>query len=83
VTHAARMGNVKNAYNILVGKYDGKTSLGKSRRRSEDNIKTDLKVIGREDVDWIQLAKNAVNWWAVVNTVMKLRILYEAGNLTS
>jgi hypothetical protein len=77
------MGNVKNAYNILVGKYDGKTSLRKSRRRSEDNIKTDLKVIGREDVDWIQLAKNAVNWWAVVNTVMKLRILYEAGNLTS
>ena len=29
-------------YRVLVGKHEGKRSLGKSRRRWEDNIKMDL-----------------------------------------
>jgi hypothetical protein len=35
-------GEVKNAFNILVGKPEGNRSLGRLRRRREDNIKMDL-----------------------------------------
>jgi hypothetical protein len=39
---AVRMGVKKNAYRILVGKSEGKRSLGRQRRRLLDNIKMDL-----------------------------------------
>jgi hypothetical protein len=35
----------------------------------------DLKEIGCEDVDWIYLAKDKLQWRAVVNMVMNLRVL--------
>jgi hypothetical protein len=44
--HIARMGEKRNAYNILVGNPEGKRPLGRSRPRCEDNIKMDLKEIG-------------------------------------
>jgi hypothetical protein len=34
---------MKNAYNILVGKQEGKRLLGKRRHRLEDNIKINLE----------------------------------------
>jgi hypothetical protein len=37
-----QMGDVRNAYNILVEKPDGKKSLGRRRSRWEDNIRMDL-----------------------------------------
>jgi hypothetical protein len=37
---------MRNAYNILVGKPEGKRLLGISRRRWEDDIRMDLKEIG-------------------------------------
>jgi hypothetical protein len=40
--HVARMGEKINAYRLLVGKPEGKRSLGRPRRRWEDNIKIDL-----------------------------------------
>jgi hypothetical protein len=46
----------------------------------EDNIRTDLKEIGWESVEWIHLAQDRDQWRAVVNTVMKLRVPYKAGN---
>jgi hypothetical protein len=48
--HVTRMGEVRGAYNILVGKPEGR-SLGRSRRRWEDIIKVDLREIGFGDVD--------------------------------
>jgi hypothetical protein len=39
------MGEMKNAYKILVGKPEGKTPLGRPRPRWEDNIRTDLREI--------------------------------------
>jgi hypothetical protein len=39
-----------------------------------DNIKIDLKVIGRDGMDWIDLAQERDQWRALVNTVMKLRV---------
>jgi hypothetical protein len=35
----ARMGEVRGAYNILVGSPEGRRPLGRPRRRWEDNIK--------------------------------------------
>jgi hypothetical protein len=43
----------------LVGKPGGKRSLGRSRRRWEDNIKMDLQEVGwGKDMDWIDLAQD-------------------------
>jgi hypothetical protein len=52
----ARIGEVRGAYNILVGKPEGRRPLGRPRRRWEDNIKMGLREIGFGDVDWIHLA---------------------------
>lgn len=62
---------------------DGKRPPGSPRLRWEDNIKTDLKKVVSDGVDWIQLAHNWNQWRAVVNTVMDLRILQKTGNLFS
>jgi hypothetical protein len=51
--HVARMGEVRGAYNILVGRPEGRRPLGRTRRRWEDNIKMDLREIGFGDMDWI------------------------------
>jgi hypothetical protein len=67
------MGEVRGAYNILVGRSEGRRLLGRPRRRWENNIKMDLKEIGFGDVDWIHLAQDRERWRAVVNTVMNLR----------
>ncbi|KAJ4448229.1 hypothetical protein ANN_10243 [Periplaneta americana] len=53
--HVARMGESRNAYRVLVGRPEGKRPLGKPRRRREDNIKMDLREVGYDDRDWINL----------------------------
>jgi hypothetical protein len=50
------MGGMRNAYSILVGKPEGKTSLGRPGCGWEDNVRLDLREIGWECVDWIHLA---------------------------
>jgi hypothetical protein len=52
------MGETRNAYNILVGKPEGKESRGRHRHRWEDNIRMDLREICWEDVDWTCLAQD-------------------------
>jgi hypothetical protein len=71
---AARMGEVRGPYNILVGRPEGIRPLGRPRRRWEDNIKMDLREIGFGDVDWIRWAQDKDRWRALVNTVMNLRV---------
>jgi hypothetical protein len=44
-------GEKRDAYRILVGKPEGKRSLGIPRNRWEDNIKMDLREIGWNDND--------------------------------
>jgi hypothetical protein len=51
--HVVRMGEVRVAHNIFVGKPEGRRPLGRPRRRWEDNIKMDLREIVFGDVDWI------------------------------
>jgi hypothetical protein len=62
----------KNSYRILVGKPEGKRPLQRARRRWVDNIKMDLREIGWDGVDWIDLAQDRDQWRALVSTVMNL-----------
>jgi hypothetical protein len=70
--HVARMGEVRGAYNILVGRPERKRPRGRPRRRWEDNIKMDLREIWFGDVDWIHWAQDRDRWRALVNKVMNL-----------
>jgi hypothetical protein len=64
----------RNVYRLLVGKPEGKTPLGRPRRRWIDNINKDLLEIGFSVVDWIGLAQDRYRWRALVNSVMNLRV---------
>jgi hypothetical protein len=72
--HVARMGEVRGAFYILVGKSEGRRPLGRPRRRWEDNIEMDHGEIGFGDVDWIHLAQHRDRWRTLVNTVINLRV---------
>jgi hypothetical protein len=72
--HVARMVEIKNADNILVGKPEGKRELGEFKRTWRDNIKMDVREIGWEGVNWINLAQDRDQWRAVMNTALKLRV---------
>jgi hypothetical protein len=72
--YVARMGEVRGAYNILVGRPEGRRPLGRSRRRWEDNIKMQLREIGFGVADWIRLVQERDWWRALVNTVMHLPV---------
>jgi hypothetical protein len=72
--HVARMWEKRNAYRLLVVKPEGKRQLGRPRRWWVDNIRMDLGVVGRGDVDWIGLAQDRNRWRAVVNSVLNLRV---------
>jgi hypothetical protein len=68
------MGEKRNVYRLLVGKPEGKRSLGRPRRGWIDNIKTDILEIELSVVDWIGLAQDRYRWRALVNSVMKLGV---------
>jgi hypothetical protein len=59
-------------HRILVGKPEGRRPLGRPRCRWVDNIKIDLREIGWDVVDWVDLAQDRDQWRALVNTVMNL-----------
>jgi hypothetical protein len=59
----------------LVGTPEGKRPLGRPRCRWENNIRTDLRELGWEVVDWMHLYQDRHQWRAVVNTVMNLGVL--------
>jgi transposase len=61
-------------YRVLVGRPEGKRPLGRPRRKWEDNIKMDLRDLGIDGANWIQLAQDKVQWRAFVNTVMNFRL---------
>jgi hypothetical protein len=66
--HVARIGKMRNAYKILVGKPEGMIPPGRRRHRREDNIRMDLRDVGWEDMDWIHLAQNRDQWRVLVDT---------------
>ncbi|KAJ4432183.1 hypothetical protein ANN_20799 [Periplaneta americana] len=58
---------------VLVGRPEGKRPLGRPRRRWEDNIKMDLREVGYDDREWIDLAQDRDQWRAYVRGAMNLR----------
>jgi hypothetical protein len=70
--YVARMGEGRGVYRVLVGRPKGKRPRGRPRHRWEDNINMDLREIGIDGANWIQLAQDRVQWRACVNTVMNL-----------
>jgi hypothetical protein len=76
-------GEKRNTYRILVGKAKGKRPLGRPICRWADNIKTDLREIGWDGMDWIDLAQDRDQWRGHVNTVMNLRVPIYAGKFMS
>jgi hypothetical protein len=64
----------RNAYWICVGKLEGKRLLRRPTRRWVKNLKMDLREIGSDCMDWIDLAQDRDLSRAVVNTVMNLRV---------
>jgi hypothetical protein len=51
-------GEKRNICRILVGNPEGKRSLGRPRRKWENNIKVDLRKMGWDGMDWIDLAQD-------------------------
>ena len=82
--HVARMRERRDVYRVLVRKPEGKRPLGRPRHRWEDNIKMDLHEVGCGGTEWVELAHDRDRWRGLVNAVMNLRVLLNAGNfLTS
>jgi hypothetical protein len=66
--HTARMGEKRNVCMI------GQRPLGRPRGKRLDTIKMDLREIGWGGMDWIHLVEDRVEWRALVNAIMNLRI---------
>ena len=71
--HVVRMGEGRGVHRVLVGKPERKRPLGIPKCRWEDNIKMDLREVGKDGY-WMELAQNRDRWRALVNTVMNLRV---------
>jgi len=69
------MGEGRGVYRVLVGKTEGKSPLGRPRRRWEDNISMDLQGVECGGMDWIELAQDRDRWGALVTAVINLRFL--------
>jgi hypothetical protein len=70
----ARIGVGRDVYGVLVERPEGKRPLRRPRRRWECNIKMDLREIGIDGANWIQLAQDKVQWRSFVSMVMNLRV---------
>ena len=72
--HVVRVGDRRGAYRVLLGRSEGKRSLGRSGIDGRGILKMILKTKGHGAVDWIDLAQDTERWWAVLNAVMNLRV---------
>jgi hypothetical protein len=62
---------VKKVY--FSGRAEGKSPLGRRRRKWEDGIKIDIIAIELGDMGWINVAQDRYQWRALVNTLMNFR----------
>jgi hypothetical protein len=72
--HVARMEEGRSSFKILIGKSIGKKSLGRPRRRLEDNMRMDLKEIGISAENWVDSAQDRNYWSAIVNATLNLQV---------
>jgi hypothetical protein len=64
-------GERRSVCTVLLGKPEGNSSLGRPRRREEDNNKIDLQAMG---MDGTVLGQDRDRLWAVINAVINLRV---------
>jgi len=67
-------GKRRDVYKVLVRKPEGKSALGRPRRRWEDNNKMVLQEVGCGVMDWIEVVKDRDRWRTIVSAVMNLRV---------
>jgi hypothetical protein len=67
------MGEMRNAYKMLMGIPERKRLRVRPERRWGDNIRMDFRETGLEGLDWMNLAQDGDQWWVVVKAVMNLR----------
>ena len=72
--HVTCMEQSRNAYRVLGGKSEGKKPLRRPRRWWDDNIKIDLREVGCDPGEWIDLAEDRDQCRTYVRAVMNLRI---------
>jgi hypothetical protein len=72
--HVARMVEGRGVHRVLMGKPEGRTPLGRPRRRWEDNIKMDLEEVGGGCGDWMERAQDRDSWRAFVSTLMNFGV---------
>jgi len=68
------MGKDKGVYSVLLGKREGRRTLGRPRRKWVDNIRRDLQEVGCGYMYWIGLAQDRDRWQTLVRAVMNLRV---------
>jgi hypothetical protein len=68
------MEEMKYAFKILCTKTEGKRPLGRLMHRKQDNIKMDLKEKECEDVHWIHVTQDRIQWQGLVNMVVNLQV---------
>ena len=64
----------ESAFKMITGKPTGKRTLGRPRRRSEDNIGMNLEYIGISAGNWVDSAQDRNYWRALVNAALNLRV---------
>jgi len=70
----ACMGEIRNAYRLVVGELGEKTAQ-KPRHRWKDYYKINLQEKGWEDImDWVDLAQDRNKWQDLVNAVTKRHV---------
>ena len=64
--HVARMEECRSAFKILRGRPTRKRSLGRPKRRWEDNVRMNLKEIDINTRNWVDSAQDRDYWSAQV-----------------
>lgn len=68
------MRQIREGYNIFVGIFERKRSLGSRRCVGGGNIEIKLKVREEEDLYWIHLAQNEDLLRPLLNTLMNIPV---------
>jgi hypothetical protein len=69
MSRACSKHGIEGECRVLLGNAEGKKSLGKLRRRWQDNEKMDLR-----EISLIHLAQDWDQWWALVNMIMNVLV---------
>jgi hypothetical protein len=71
---------MRNAYKILVGEREGKRLIGRPRIRWENNDNIDLKVTEFQDVNWIHVAQDRVQYGESYEHINERSVSIRGGN---